>query len=140
MQERKAKPVYERPSFLSAPIAVICSKTGCPGHVVSSMEKVAFEKQKELSKESMPVLPEDFSSRSDEGRMYVFEPSLQKIFELNDTGRFILSQIDGKSSFSKISEKVKSAFADTPENVVYEVISFINALRNASMKIMIKAK
>lgn len=89
---------------------------------------------------SAPVLPTDFSTRADRDRTFVFEPAVQRVFEINSSGGAVLSLINGRRKVSEIASILRRRFTNPPQaqDLAIAVAAFLNSLRIAGMRIGIR--
>ncbi len=133
------KKTYEAPNFSAESAVVVCSKMGCGSSqspIALSRDSVLLTSENNITNMT-PVLPKDISTRADEnGNLYVFEPSVQLIFEINKTGTFILNKIDGILKIEGLIKLLVDEYDYQDEEVVKrEIIGFLERLKVSGFRL-----
>lgn len=126
---------YVNPSFTAVPMATLCSKSGC-----SVADAVAIRRTVEdqrITSDALIVLPDDLRIRSDQEMAYVFEPSVQLVFELNETGSFILRRVGTGALFSTMVQTLSEEFLSVPDDVGDYVWGFLIRLEASGFRLSI---
>ena len=130
------------PTFSASDMATICSKTGSGGGgwpnvgTISVLPNETWELKKRDILNSVPLVPRDIDTRADASRTYVFEPAVQRVFELNRTGGRLLALVDGRRSVQEISDHYFAEDPDSPADLARLVAAFFNGLQIAGFNLM----
>ncbi|WP_287304052.1 PqqD family protein [Mesorhizobium sp.] len=131
-----AKAPYVGPSFISVPIANICSKSGCVVKPATSIP-LPIDNKTTTPADPLVIVPGDLESRADKERLFIFEPTIQLVFELNDTAGQIIKHAEGGRRISEIETFVKSKYTNVPKDCAALIWGFLQQLKAAGFRMTI---
>ena len=133
---------YSSPSFTAIPMAMICSKTGCPAPrdsiavQASSVSALGFG----VAGNADPLIavPQDISTRADGGFAYVYEPGAQLVFELNEVAGYIIDRcVLAPKRLTELATLIQSNFQRTPATLSDEIFGFIINLKASGFNLTV---
>jgi hypothetical protein len=78
----------------------------------------------------VPVLKKETVFRAEDDGAFMFDPLTDELAAINETGRIVVEQINGKRSVADIVRKVRAVFPDRDEQEISrDVESFIDELK-----------
>jgi hypothetical protein len=120
-------PNYASPTFTAVPMATICSKIGC-GIGPPQLVPISATANKGTGYDPTIVLAADLDARADAGRLFVYEPKVQLVFELNEVGADVILTLASQNKLSGIVGTIQDKYNGTPSNVADEIWGFLQAL------------
>lgn len=129
---------YAPPTFTAIPMAMICSKTGCPrtSQPFSAKPPISITSS---SSDPLIAVPQDISTRADSGFTYIYEPGAQLVFELNEVaGAIIGCCIGAPKRLTDISSFVNTNFQKAPPAVADEIYGFILNLKSSGFNLTLE--
>lgn len=128
---------YSSPSFIAAPVATICSKSGCGSQGNGGGGKrVGEAATKKVALSDIVVLPADLSIRADKNLLYVFEPEVQLVFEMNSTASDFLKACDGTRSIEKVTVGLAKSYSKDLSTIQTDVLIFLVELKATGFRIL----
>ncbi|MBW9454765.1 PqqD family peptide modification chaperone [Citrobacter portucalensis] len=133
---------YTAPTFTAIPMAMICSKMGCPTPAVTmsvgSPNVNLFNQGASSVHDPLISVPQDISIRSDASFTYIYEPNSQLVFEINETGGLIIKQCREKpNKISELESYILNNFSNINSNIHDEIYGFIHHLKSSGFNISI---
>lgn len=123
---------YSEPAFIAIPMAMVCSKSGCPVNTGGTLVNPSSISLPFVGKVADPlfVFPQDVSTRADEGFMYIYEPGTQLVFEINEIGGVIIRRcLATPSRLSELVSYTRELLTDVPDSVSDEIFGFLFKLK-----------
>ncbi len=79
----------------------------------------------------VPKIKKETVVREEDDGACIFDPLTDELSAINETGRIVLKQMNGKNSIAQIAKKVRAVFPDQEEEKIYrDVEAFIDELKN----------
>lgn len=131
------KEIYKSPAFLAIPMAMVCSKSGCAvaGNYSIAPASIGVGRTTGYIDQIVAV-PADITMRADKKFLYVFEPSVQLVFEFNEVaGLIVKSCAVSPHHLSKLTELLKDNFVDVPDTVLNEVYGFLVSIHTSGFRV-----
>jgi hypothetical protein len=126
---------YKQPAFSAKEIDVVCSEIAAKAYIISKIATNDLEKRENVLSDIVPQLPMEINTRVDNDRTFIFQPKVQRIFEINTTGSKILTLVDGKRTIKDIAIKLSTETNTNLQDIIDDVIGFLYGLRNAGFEI-----
>lgn len=127
--------VYVSPAFTAIPMAMICSKQGCPRPSQPFSTKPPTSTASSSS-DPIVAVPQDISTRADSGFTYIYEPGAQLVFELNEVGGAIIgSCIGAPKRLTDLIGLVNTNFKKVPPAAADEIYGFLLNLKSSGFNL-----
>lgn len=124
---------YIKPTFLAIPMAMICSKNGCPSTGLMSIDPPnasLLRTSDTIDNDPLIILPQDISTRSDKSFLYIYEPNSLLVFELNETAGLIIEFCKTKPTrLSEIVNFIQEKFEKVSDEVHGDIYGFLCNLK-----------
>ncbi len=135
-------PQYLSPSFTAIPMAMICSKSGCPTprgpFAVGASSVSAFGLGGAGNADPLIAVPQDISTRADGAFTYVYEPGAQLVFELNEVAGSIIGQcVVAPRRLAEVVTFVQGNYQNYPGTLADEVFGFLLNLKASGFNLTI---
>jgi hypothetical protein len=128
---------YKPPMFGVVGVAVACSKMGCPAGPIALTVMDGKIPKDTLANQvgKTPLIPQDVRIRKDVDLLYIYEPSVQAVFEFNETASVLLQAIDGTRTLKEVGDALISQCEDASEGAVAEIHGFFENLRVSGFRL-----
>ena len=127
---------YTKPAFVAAPVATICSKSGCSSTGTGGGGRASDASTRSISIADIPVLPSDLDMRADRSLLYVFEPEVQLVFEMNATASDFLKLCNGTNTVEQAASSLAQAYGEDHKSVLSDSLKFLVELKATGFRIL----